>query len=192
MSDPIQGQDMVATRGPFLVELDTETRNGQLDRAAAWLGNVIAAQTAFRKRLESTAPKIEEPNIRLYLTEMLETARRHERQASDLFAPIGREPLQGRGVAGTILSATRTALNASEGLAGGAAGNWREIRELLIANLDAMGAFAIAEQFGLALAVRELRDLAFQIQCEKSSDQLVLQELMLEMASKSILYHENV
>ncbi|WP_437680270.1 hypothetical protein [Sorangium sp. So ce131] len=59
-------------------------------------------------------------------------------------------------------------------------------------HLDAMGAFAIAEQLGLALAHHELRDLAFAVEAEKSTDQLILKELMLEMAAVSILYGEQV
>ena len=193
MAETAQAQDLVRIEGPFAIELDETSWNRQIDRAAAWLGNVISAQAAFRELLENTVPKIEEPNIRLYLSEMLENARRHERQAADLFRPIGREPASaGRGVAGTVVATARKVLGTIEGVAGGAAGNWRDIRELQIANLDAMGAFAVAEQLGLALAIHELRDLAFQIESEKSSDQLVLQEIMLEMASVSILYKASV
>ncbi|WP_437337445.1 hypothetical protein [Sorangium sp. So ce394] len=66
------------------------------------------------------------------------------------------------------------------------------LHHLLMLNLDAMGAFAIAEQLGLALAHHELRDLAFDVEAEKSTDQLILKELMLEMAAVSILYGERV
>ena len=193
MRDLTHAQQPVRIDGPYLIELDEASWNEQLDRAQAWLGNVVAAQTAFRELLEGTVPNIEKPNVRLFLSEMLETARRHERQAQDLFPPIGREAAAtSRGIAGTVVATARKAMGTVEGLAGGARGDWKDIRELLIANLDAMGAFAVAEQIGLALAIHELRDLAFQITTEKSSDQLVLQEIMLEMASASILYKKQV
>lgn len=169
MSETAQMHESFRIEGPFAIELDDESWTRQLDRAHTWLGNVMTAQIAFRELLESTVPKIEEPNIRLYLSEMLKTARRHEEQAIGLFRAIGREPQSGRGVAGTIVSTARKVLGTIEGVAGGAAGNWRDVRELLIANLDAMGAFAVAEQLGLALAIHELRDLAFQIEAEKST-----------------------
>lgn len=191
-SETAHADGLVRIDGPYLIELDEESWNRQLDSAQAWLGNVITAQSAFRKLVEASVPKIEKPNVRLYLTEILETARRHERLAHDLFKPIGREPTTGRQAAGSAVAAARRVMGTVEGLAGGAAGNWRDVRELLIANLDAMGAFAVAEQIGLALALHDLRDLAFSVTQEKSSDQLVLQEIMLEMASASILYKEQV
>ena len=193
MSEAVHADGFVRIGGPYLIELDEESWDRQLDNAQAWLGNVITAQSAFRKLVESSLPKIEKPNLHLYVSEILDTARRHERQAQDLFKPIGREPATtSRGAAGSVVATARKVMGAVEGLAGGAQGDWRDIRELLIANLDAMGAFAVAEQIGLALAIHDLRDLAFKITQEKSSDQLVLQEIMLEMASVSILYKENV
>jgi hypothetical protein len=179
--------------GPYVLNLGSETWDKHLDAAEEWLNNVITAQHAFRSLLEDTLKKIEKPNIRLYLSEMLETARRHEAAARDLPRTIGRQTDEtGRGLAGAVVAGARKVVGTVEGLAGGAKGDWRDIRELLIANLDAMGGFAVAEQLGLALANAELRGLAFQVTAEKSSDQLVLQELMLEMASVSILYGEQV
>lgn len=190
MSSPT-GAGAVST--PILFELDDESWNQQLDRAEAWLGNVITAQVAFRELLEDTIPKVHKPNIRLYLSEMLQTAFRHEQRAHDLFEPLGREPAAGtRGMGGTLMSATRKVIGTVEGLAGGAKGDWRDIRELQIANLDAMAAFAVAEQLGLALGIPALRDVAFLVTGEKSTDNLVLQEIVLEMASASILYGEQV
>lgn len=190
MSSP-RGAGAVTT--PILFELDDESWKEQLDRAEAWLGNVITAQVAFRELLEDTIPKIEKPNVRLYMSEMLETAGRHEQQAHDMFEPLGREPAAAsRGMAGTVMSTTRRVLGTVESLAGGAKGDWRDIRELQIANFDAMAAFAVAEQLGLALGIPALRDLAFVVTGEKSADNLVLQEIVLEMASASILYGEQV
>jgi hypothetical protein len=78
------------------------------------------------------------------------------------------------------------------GIAGGAKGNWEDLHHLVMLNQDAMAAFAIAEQLGLALAHHELRELAWGVEAEKSTDQLILKELMLEMAAVSILYGERV
>lgn len=182
-----------ATQGPWLLDLHGEAWEEHLDRAATWLGSVITAQTAFRQALEIAVPKIEEPNIRLFLSEMLERARRHEEVAHRLPRVIGREVADGtRGLAGRVVDVARKALDTVEAVAGGAKGNWKDLHHLLMLNLDAMGAFAIAEQLGLALAHHGLRDLAFEVEAEKSADQLVLKELMLEMAAVSILYGERV
>jgi hypothetical protein len=180
-------------KGPFVLNLDEATWGEHLDRAAAWLANVITAQAAFRNALEIAVPKVEEPNIRQFLSEMLDRARAHEEVAHRLPRVIGREAADGaRGLAGVAMDVARKALDTVEGLAGGAGGNWKDLHHLLMLNLDALGAFAIAEQLGLALAHHELRDLAWEVEAEKSTDQLILKELMLEMAAVSILYGERV
>lgn len=192
MVDAMQAAGVSGPNGPYLLNLDEASWGQHLDAAEAWLNNVITSQHAFRELLENTL-QVSKPNIHLYLSEMLETARRHEQAAEDLPRTIGRQPgSAGRGVAGRVLAGARKVMGTVEGIAGGAKDDWRDLRELQIANLDAMGGFAVAEQLGLALANAELRDLAFQVTSEKSSDQLVLQELMLEMASVSILYGEQV
>ncbi|WP_437931833.1 hypothetical protein WMF37_22100 [Sorangium sp. So ce291] len=191
-ADP-EGADPAAIEGPYLLNLDDETWGAHLDRAAVWLAHVITAQAAFRHALEIAVPKVAEPNIRQFLSEMLDRARRHEEVAHRLPRTIGREAADGtRGLAGAAMDVARKALDAVEGVAGGAKGNWKDLHHLLLLNLDAMGAFAIAEQLGLALAHHELRDLAFDVEAEKSTDQLILKELMLEMAAVSILYGERV
>lgn len=180
-------------QGPYLLNLHGETWDEHLDRAAIWLASVITVQTAFRQALEIAAPKVEEPNICLYLSEMLERARRHEEVAHRLPRVIGREAADGtRGLAGRAVDVARKTLDTVEGIAGGAKGNWKDLHHLLMLNVDSMGAFAIAEQLGLALGHHELRDLAFAVEAEKSTDQLILKELMLEMAAVSILYGERV
>ncbi|WP_437664425.1 hypothetical protein [Sorangium sp. So ce1182] len=192
MADP-EGAELAAIEGPYLLNLDGETWGAHLDRAAIWLANVITVQAAFRNALEIAVPKVEEPNIRQFLSEILDRARRHEEVAHRLPRTIGRVAADGpRGLAGAAMDVARKALDAVEGVAGGAKGNWKDLHHLLMLNLDAMGAFAIAEQLGLALAHHELRDLAFDVVAEKSTDQLILKELMLEMAAVSILYGERV
>lgn len=181
------------TEGPWVLNLAPEPWEEHLDRAATWLANVITAQAAFRNALEIAIPKIEEPNIHQFLSEMLDRAKRHEEVAHRLPRVIGREAADtARGVAGTVMDVARKALDTAEAVAGGAKGNWKDLHHLLMLNLDSMGAFAIAEQLGLALAHADLRDLAWEVEAEKSTDQLILQELMLEMAAVSILYGERV
>jgi hypothetical protein len=73
-------------------------------------------------------------------------------------------------------------------MAGGMAGGVRDIRQLLLANLEAIGAFGLAEQLGLALAIEQLADAAWEVVHEKTRDQLILQEYLLEMGPVAILY----
>lgn len=179
--------------GPFVLNLAPETWDEHIDRASTWLANVVTTQAAFRNALEIAVPKIQEPNIRQFLSEILDRARQHEEVAHRLPRVLGRDAADGaRGVTGIVMDVARKALDTVEGLAGGAKGNWKDLHHLLLLNLDAMGAFAIAEQLGLALAHHELRELAWAVEAEKSTDQLILQELMLEMAAVSILYGERV
>ena len=179
--------------GPFLLNLAPEPWEEHLDRASTWLANVVTTQAAFRQALEIAVPKIEEPNIRQFLSEMLDRAHKHEEVAHRLPRVLGREAADGaHGLAGAVMDVARKALDTVEGLAGGAKGNWKDLHHLLLLNLDAIGAFAIAEQLGLALAHHELRDLAWAVEAEKSTDQLILQELMLEMAAVAILHGERV
>lgn len=77
------------------------------------------------------------------------------------------------------------------GFAGGARGNWTDLRQLLLVSQDALGAFAIVEQLGYALGLSELAEPAFRIVAEKTKDQLLIQEYMLEMGPIAILYHED-
>ena len=75
---------------------------------------------------------------------------------------------------------------------GGASGAWRDIHQLLLVNLNAIGAFATAEQIGLTLGLPEIVDITFPIIQEKQTHQLILQEYMLEMAPLSILYDSSI
>lgn len=176
--------------GPVMIELGDESWSAFLDRFEAWLDNVLMTQSAFRRLAENTVDKIEEPHIRTYLGDVAERARDHERHVDDLYQVIGRRSSVARKAGGTVLGKVREGAADVVGLLGGAVGGWREMRELLLANQDAMGAFAIAEQLGLALGMPEVVDITFPIVNEKSTQQLLIQEYMLEMASNSILYHE--
>ncbi|HKN87053.1 MAG TPA: hypothetical protein VJV04_09355 [Nitrospiraceae bacterium] len=122
------------------------------------------------------------------LSALVETAKEHERKVDDLYAVIGREPSSVRRVGAALMSKGSEVVADVEGFMGGATGAWKDIRVLLIANLDSMGAFAVAEQLGLALGIPNIVDITFPIVHEKSTQHLLLQEYMLEMASVSILY----
>lgn len=51
--------------------------------------------------------------------------------------------------------------------------------------------FAVTEQLGLALGNPTVTDITVPILTEKSDHHLQLQELLLEMAAKAILYHRD-
>jgi hypothetical protein len=182
----------VQTEAPILIELDEQTRAEQLDKLVAWLDNVLMLQSRFRAYVEHTIDKIHEPHIKAYLAELGERARLHEQQAEELYRVVGREPSRLRKGAGALLSTVSEVVADVQGVAGGAKGNWRDLRQLLLLNVDSMGAFAIAEQLGLALGIPAVVDIAFPIENEKSGHQLLLQEYVLEMASRSILYESSI
>lgn len=54
--------------------------------------------------------------------------------------------------------------------------------QLYLSNTNVMSAFAVVEQIGLALGIPEIIDVTFPIILEKSADQLLIQEFVLEMA----------
>lgn len=176
------------TTQTILLELDEETWNTQLDRIASWLHNVQMLQTAFRQLAEDTFPKIHEPHITQYIANIAAQAREHEQTVPELYRVFGRDPAPGRTLGGTLLSKVREVVADVEGLAGGAAGGWRDLRELLLTNVDSLGAFAVAEQLGLALGMPQVVDIIFPVIHAKWTAHLLLQEYMLEMGSKAILF----
>ena len=74
------------------------------------------------------------------------------------------------------------------GWMGGAASPWGDLRQLLLANLDALGAFSIAEQLGYSLGLPAMAESCFAIGREKHTHQLLIMEYMLEMGPAAILY----
>lgn len=177
---------------PILIDLDERTWKEHLDRAESWFGNVLMTQARFRKMLADSVAKIQEPRIKRYLEEMLEGAERHEEQAKELYRRIGRDRSKVRQSAGAAMAKGSEMLADAVGMAGGATGSWKDLRHLLLVNMDAIGAFGIAEQLGYALGLPEVAELAFSIVNQKTRDQLLLQEYMLEMGPVAILYHANV
>ncbi|MFC6998823.1 hypothetical protein [Rufibacter roseus] len=173
-----------------LVELDQETRENQLDRAKAWFDNLLLTQSSCRKLVEDTVEKIEEPHIKQYLAEMALQEQEHEEKARELFKIIGREPSDMRQLLGQIAGKARQALGDFIAVSGSAKGPWQDLHQVYLSNFNSMGAFAVAEQLGLALGIPAIVDTVFPVIAEKSTSQLLLQECVLEMCSKSILYHE--
>ncbi len=173
---------------PLLLELDGQTWKNYLDNTASWLGNLLMTQSAFRKMAEDTVEKIHEPHIKQYIREIADKAREHERRVEDLYRVIGRDPSGTRKAGDSLLNKASQMAADLVGWAGGAAGGWKDLRELLLANLDAIGAFSIAEQVGFALGLHEITDITFPIIHEKTEHQLLLMEYMLEMGPVAILY----
>lgn len=76
-------------------------------------------------------------------------------------------------------------------VAAGIKGPWQHLHQLYLSNTNLMSAFAVVEQIGLALGIPEIIDVTFPIILEKSADQLLIQEFVLEMAGISILYKQS-
>src|SRR4051794_9412747 len=183
--------ETLTAAGTILLELDEATWSRQVDRAAAWLGDTLQVQEKFRKFAADTASQIKEPHIKKYLEDIVEHARGHEEVIRELFRAIDREPSGGRSLAGAALAKGGELIADVVGLAGGARGNWKDLRQLLIESQDALGAFAIVEQLGYALGLPELAEPAFRVVAEKTKDHLLIQEYVLEMAPVGILLHQD-
>ena len=175
---------------PILLEIDDKSWQKQLDHVESWLDNVMLTQSSYRQLLEDTVGKIEEPHIKKYLSDILERAKKHEEKVEELYKVINRNPSRVRKLLGEFAGKTRQVLGDFIALAGGAKGPWQDVHQLYLSNYNSMGTFAVAEQLGLALGIHEIVDIAFPVIAEKSTDQLLLQEYVLEMASLSILYKQ--
>lgn len=174
--------------GTLLVDLDEQTWKGRFDRVEAWLDNVLMVQTAFRVLAQDVRDKVNEPNVKGYLGEIAQRAEEHEHQAEALYRLIGREPSVARKLGGSLVGKARQALAGVQGLAGGAAGAWRDLHQLLLASQNALGAFGVANQLGLALGHRELTQATLSITSDKYKDHFMLQEL----APLAILYQRHI
>lgn len=177
---------------PVLLELGQEQWKAFLDSVETWLGNVLLTQASFRKLAEDTADKINDPRIKEQIVCIADTAKEHEQQARELYRIIGREPSEARAAMGAAAGLGREVLGNIVGLAGGAHGGWHDLRQMLLSNLDSMGAFAAVQQVGYALGFPELAEAAFKVVRDKSTQQLLIQEYMLEMAPLSILYDQPI
>lgn len=178
------------TGGPILVELGEERWKELIDSVADWLRTVRLAQAAYRKLAEETAEAIADPRMKEAIARIVATAKAHEDRVDELCALIDREPPKLAEMLGGIAGRARQGLGHLLGLAGGAPGAWNDLRQLLLANLNAIGAFGAAEQLGLTLGLPELARISFEIVRDKSVDQLIIEELMLELAPQAILYDD--
>lgn len=173
----------------MLLELDEQNWSKFCDNAQKWLDNLLMTQSAFRQMTEDSRDKITEPHLKKYVSDMHERAVRHEKQINELYGMLHRDSSKVRGLLGDILGKSQKAFGEVLALGGGITGPWQHLHMLFLLNLNAIGAYAVAEQIGLALAIPEMADLSFTIVAEKKTDQLMLQEIILEMSVPSILYN---
>ena len=177
---------------PIMIELDAETWKTQLDVTEQWFDTLLMIQTSFRQLAEDTAAKLHEPHLKAYIGEVAETAKLHEQQVEALYAAIGRAPSGGRKAAGTVMAKGREAVADVLGVLSGAPSPWRDLQQLFLASLNAISAVATAEQFGLALGIREIVEITFPMTNEKFVQHRMIQELTLEMVPMAFLYKMSV
>lgn len=177
---------------PMMLELDEKTWETMLERTEQWFGNVLTTQSTYRHLAEDTLEKVKEPHIRAYLMDIIAKAKEHEDKAEELYRFIGRKPSRTREAAGALAAKTRQVMADLTGMAGGAAGSWRDLHQLFLVSLNAQSAFATAEQLGLALGMPEIVDVALAVSKEKFAHHRQLQELVLDMAPVAILYNMDV
>lgn len=175
---------------PILVELGDERWEAFIDSIASWLRNVQLAQGSFCHLAEDTAARIDDPRVREAIQRIADFAKNHERQVDELYRLIGREPSRTTDVLGEITARGRQALGTVLGMTGHAPGVWHDLRQMLLSNLNAIGAFGTVEQLALTVGLPDLAELAFSIVRDKSTDQLVIEEFMLELAPQAILYEQ--
>lgn len=173
----------------MLLELDDDNWERFYDNAQKWLDNLLMTQSSFRQLAEDSKDKIIEVHLRKYISDIHERAVKHEEQIDRLYEFVKRDPAKIRGSLGTLLGKSKKAFGQVLAVGGGVTGPWQHLHLMFLANLNAIGAFSVAEQIGLALAIPEMADLAFHIAAEKQTDQLMLQEVVLEMSVPSILYN---
>lgn len=173
----------------MLLELDEENWEQFYDNAQKWLDNLLMTQSSFRQLAEDSKNKITEVHLRKYISDIHERAIKHEEQIDRLYEFVKRDPSKIRGTLGILLGKSQKAFGEVLAIGGGVTGPWQHLHLMFLANLNAIGAFSVAEQIGLALAIPQMADLAFHIAAEKQTDQLLLQEVVLEMSVPSILYN---
>jgi rubrerythrin len=173
---------------PILVELDEHSWEQQIERIRDWLDNLQMVQVTFLEMAEDASENVNEPHVREAIIQIAEKAKEHENKVIDLFEVIGRKPSRLRTTTGEFSAKVVESLTNFQGLMGGAVGAWNDIHRLFMANLTSMGAFAVTEQLGLAIANPDIVDITFPIVHEKQTHHLLLQEYTLELATISILY----
>jgi hypothetical protein len=119
-----------ATQQAVLFEIDEKSWDTHLDRVERWFHHMQTVQTAFRKLVEDTLPKMHDSHLREYLTEILERAKDHESKTDDLLRMIGRDPSASRKALGTGFAKAQELVADLKGFAGGAMSGWRDLQQL--------------------------------------------------------------
>jgi hypothetical protein len=177
----------------LLIELDEQTRLNYFDKMEKWFEHVLTTQMSLEMSLQRAIPLIKEPHIKEALSKLQQATTTHSLAGEQLFQSIDRSADAAKDrILATLNTKLQTQLFSFQDILGGAAGSWKEIHLLSLLNHQAMGAFAVAEQLGLSIGMKEVVTIAFPVVHEKTIHQLLLQEYMLEMAPISILYQENV
>jgi hypothetical protein len=176
----------------ILIELDEPYLTGQISEVSKWFNHVLTIQTALEQAVAEAITAILEPHIKEAIEKIKRANEHHTVCANELFRVIGQSPnTVSDQITGEMTVNIEKALFSLQDLMGGAAGSWKQLHSMLLINQQAMGAFAVAEQLGLSLGIKEIVALAFPVVHEKTMHQLLLQEYMLEMAPISILYKQN-
>lgn len=175
-----------------LFEIDQKGWNTMLDRTERWFHHVQMVQTAFRKMVEDTLPKMHDSHLRQYLTEILQHAKDHENKADALLHMIGRDPSSSRKALGTGFAKAQELVADVKGFMGGAESGWRDLQQLVHASLDGIAVFGVAQDLGLALGLVEITELTMHISNQKFVDHYLLQELVLELGTMSVLYRSEI
>jgi hypothetical protein len=181
-----------AAEQAVLFEIDEKSWDTHLDRVERWFHHMQTVQTAFRKLVEDTLPKMHDSHLREYLTEILERAKDHESKTDDLLRMIGRDPSASRKALGTGFAKAQELVADLKGFAGGAMSGWRDLQQLVHASLDGIAVFGVAQDLGLALGLVEITELTMHISNEKFVHHYLLQELVLELGTMSVLYRSEI
>ena len=187
-------QPSTSTAQPVLLEVEPEVWRESLHRVRPWLAATLSLQSAFRRSSQLVVRGAKEPHVRAYLEDVAEAAGRHEDVARRLPQAFGTDalPLTAPRLAGAALGLGRRAVGEVVGrVAGGRGGTMRGLRVLMKGNLDAIGAFGVTQQLGLALGNHDVVDLVFPVLHEKQKHQLLLQEYLLETAARAVLYQQD-
>lgn len=177
----------------ILIEVDEQYLSQQFLEMEKWFNHTLTVQYALEDKLQKTIPAIHEPHIREAVEKVLEANKHHTKVIGELFDIINKQPKVTLDyVLGSVVGKLEEGLMVLQDVMGGAVGSWQNIHHLLTINQQALGAFAVCEQLGLSLGIKEIVGIGFSITHEKTMHQLLLQEYMLEMAPISILYKEDV
>ena len=181
-----------AVEEAVLFEVDKKGWDTMLDRTERWFHHVQMLQTTFRKMVEDTLPKMHDSHLRQYLTEILQHTQDHESKTDDLLRMIGRDSSTTRKALGTGFAKAQELVADVKGLAGGAMSGWRDLQQLVHASLDGIAVFGVAQDLGLALGLVEVTELTMHISNQKFVDHYLLQELVLELGTMSVLYRSEI